>query len=259
MTRWGREVSPNRSTFVGLILSAGLGLAAGCDSTETEKPSEPVAQKPDPKAKPEPKVKPEPKPQPKPQPEPEPEPVLATVAVSSIYLMDDCPDLDPPPSGEASDTPSKHAVEEKSPSMPAPAEGAMAQPDVMGDVAEGDHESRPRCSQSTMQLTFSGQGDAASKAKIVSVDLYATPDSKLGTLASRVPMVWRDGSYVSWDETIPAKTDLKVSYRLSANPSASGPGGGGTYYVKVVVDIDGKTQEVRSPDFTREAEHDVVT
>ena len=233
------------------MLCTGLGLSLGCDSTETEPPSEPVAQTPDPK--PDPKVEPEPQP----EPEPEPEPVLATVAVSSIYLMNDCPHLDPKPAEDES--PAEPTMND-APAGSAPSPGAMARSAPKGDSAKGLSRQRRACSQSTMQLTFTGQGETASKAKIVSVHLYASGDLDLGTLASRVPMVWRDDRYVIWDETIPAKTDLKASYRLATNGKLrAGPGGGGTYYVEVVVDIDGKTQKVRSPEFTRELEHNIVT
>lgn len=235
------------------MLCAGLGLSLGCDSTETEPPSEPVAQKPEPK--PDPKV--DPKVDPQPEPQPEPEPVLATVAVSSIYLMNDCPHLDPKPDEDTSQA-KPSAIEP--PAQDAPSPGAMARSVPKGDTADGLTRQRRACSQSTMQLTFTGQGDASSKAKIVSVNLYSSGDVDLGTLESRVPMVWRDDGYVIWDETIPAKTDLKASYRLATNGKLNaGPGGGGTYYVEVVVDIDGKTQKVRSPEFTREMEHNIVT
>jgi|GEM_PF-1730306 len=238
------------------MLCAGLGLSIGCDSTGTETPSEPVAQKPDPKPDPkvDPKVDPQPEPEPEPVPEPEPEPVLATVAVSSIYLMDDCPHLDPKPAADESQL--EPAGDEPPPPMDAPAQGAVARSVAKGDSAFG-RSARRGCSQSTMQLTFTGQGDQASKAKIVSVELYNSGDASLGKLASRVPMVWQDNRYVVWDESIPAKTDLKASYRLATSGQVSPAGG--TYYVEVVVDIDGKTQKVRSPDFTREMEHNIVT
>ena len=243
-----------RHLILGLTVPAIVLLGTACTSHEGGEEQQPKTVEPEPK--------PEPDPKPEPEPEPEPAPVVATAAVSAVYLMDDCPRLDPKPPA------AKKSLKPSSESMPAPpAEGARAEPKLMdeemGDVPKGESW-EPSCSQSTMQVAFSGQGDEPGKVKIDSVRLITPQGKELAKINARAPTLWGGNNYVAWDATIPANTDIKTSYRLSVPDwsavSAKGVSPEGSVLVlEVTVDINGQKQTVRSPEFTREMPHDIVT
>src|SRR5690606_26466688 len=77
-------------TLVLIALATSLGCTAH-ESDETSKPA-PRTTKPDPKPDP----KPAPQLEPQPEPEPEPEAVLAKASISSVTMIQDCPDEPPP-------------------------------------------------------------------------------------------------------------------------------------------------------------------
>jgi hypothetical protein len=204
---------------------------------------------------------------PKPDPEPEqPVPVseMATVTIASVQIVQDCPDS---PDAPAQPTHEKPAMSSQAAPMP-PALGdeSRAARVARGASADGSAPFRQPCTQSSMQLSFAGQGPEAAKVQIGAVRVLTSTGEKLGTLQARKPTAWRDSGYQPWDEMLPADSDLKASYKLSVpdwsvvesklgdrNPFET------MFVLEVDVEIGGETQTVRSPEFVRERPHVIVT
>lgn len=192
-------------------------------------------------------------------------------AIASVSLIRDCPD--PPPasakeaSASAKQAPAAEAVP-PSPGAMAPADqsvarGARSQP--MGDSPNGWS---PPCQQSTMQLTLSHDAKQAQRFEIKAARLTAAgTGAQLATIPVRGPTRWDEaGRYVDWDESLPAASELKVSYRLGepdwslvSKALGSDDTYGSRYVLEVDVELAGRTLTIRSPEFQREYEHVVVT
>lgn len=202
-----------------------------------------------------------------PKPEPEPAVPTAKAVIASVQMIEDCPEEQgnwrPPP---AQDTPAAAAppadedVPQQAPSVVAP--GAAAEP--MGDSARGW---RQPCTQSTIQVVFSGQGDLTSKVEIQAVKLLDPKSGKeVARLQVREPAAWREGAYQSWDQTIGPKQEVKASYELSVpqwsdveKVIGTGSSFGYMFALELDVKVGDQVQTVRSPEFPREEPHVVVT
>jgi hypothetical protein len=199
--------------------------------------------------------------------EPEPSKQLATVTIASVQMIQDCPEQDATPAAG-----------------PRPAPGAPAAPMPPADEGVRQDESRAArgasvagkpgyapirqpCTQSTMQLSFTGQGPTSAKVKIEAVRVLAASGDELGTVNARLPTAWKqDGTYQTWDETIAPETDVKASYKLSVpnwNDVEAKLGDRNPFETKFVLEVDvevgGELQTVRSPEFVREHPHVIVT
>jgi hypothetical protein len=243
----------NRSLLASVLLALTSACAAydgAQPETNNAPPKAPPETKPDPKA--------EPEPQPEPEPEPEPVPA-AKVAISSVTMVQDCPD----PTARPSLAPGGTA------STPKPAAPARRAEMAAGASSlRGGPGFKQPCTQSTMQLAFSEHTGADAKVVIKAVRLVR-PDTGavLATLNARGPTAWNEsGSYTDWDERLTTAAELKASYKLAVpdwNAVESGLGGvssmGHMFALDVDVDIAGQVQTVRSPEFARERPHVVVT
>jgi hypothetical protein len=208
-------------------------LAVACTSHE------PAARQTPPVADAKPETKSEPKPEPQPEP---PRKVLQLVGtISSVSLVEDCPDTAPT----------------SLPSSPAPSAVAP----TLQDQAHGDTANRlwqPTCQQSTVQLTLTHDGDIAQRIAIQAARLVdAGSGAPLEVITVRGPTRWDAGSstYVAWDELLPAGTGIKASYKLAA------PGGHRLAWTVLELDVrfDGRTITLRSPEFQQESPDVIVT
>jgi len=212
--------------------------------------------------------KPEPDPVPPPKPEPKPKPKLAVVSVASVQIMQDCPDpvTAPPPAAKPAAAPTEVAGDMPPAAPMPPRAGAAARRST-----HSGRSMRQPCTQSTMQLAFTGQGPAPATVRIKEIALFpaaggAASGGELGTLRSRGPAAFVDGSYKPWDETLKPGGDLKASYKLSMpnwseveSRNGSKTSFGAMFVLEIDVEIDGVVQTVRSPEFTRERPHVMVT
>lgn len=220
-----------------------------------------------------------------PKPEPPAEPI-ARAAIASVQMIEDCPNQNdgwrpPPVSPGPAQAPAAvaPAAAEAVGDVPPPAPGSPMPP------AEGPAASAARmapgaaiaggggpgtwvqpCTQSTLQIVFSGQGDRTSTVVIEKVRLLDPKrDDSVATLVAREPAAWTDGAYQSWNQTIGPKQEVKASYELSVPDWAAVEEqiGGGSYgamfQLEVDVKVDGELQRVRSAQFPREAPHVVAT
>ncbi len=231
-----------------MLVGIAAALATACAPHEDGESNEPEV----------PRVEPE-RPQPQPQP-PEPVATTAKVSIASVQLVQDCPDQDATPAdqGPAATTvapaKAKTMVVDEAPQRAA-----------RGTAKPGYAPIRQPCTQSAMQLRFTGE-DAPAKVAIVSVRMLTATGEKLGTLQARKPTAWHDGTYQPWDEMLPAEGELQASYKLSVpnwndvqtvlgdrNPFET------MFVLEVDVEIGGQRQTVRSPEFVRERPHVIVT
>lgn len=151
----------------------------------------------------------------------------ANVAFSSVQMLEDCPD-------------------------PAPATPASGMsPDDSSAVYQD-------CMQSTIQIAFAAQGEGSSQIALREVRL-ATPEGKvLGTIAHRLPTVWQDNGYVTWDQVLPGDTELKAAYKITPPnwqevEKMLGTGSYGEMFVlEMDVEIGGVMKTLRSSQFTRQ-------
>ncbi len=233
------------------LLLAGIAatLATACAPHDDGESNEPEA----------PRVDPD-----KPEPEqPEPPKEMATVTIASVQMVQDCPD---PPDAPAQPTNEKPAASSQAvPMSPALGDESPARA-ARGASADGSAPFRQPCTQSAMQLSFTGQGPEAAKVAIRGIRVLTSTGERLGTVQARKPTAWRDGGYQAWDEMLPADSDLKASYKLSVpnwseveaklgdrNPFST------MFMLEVDVEIGGQMQTVRSPEFVREQPHVIVT
>jgi hypothetical protein len=174
-------------------------------------------------------------------------------SIASVQMIQDCPD----PAGEP-------ATSAAAKPMPPASESIAAGARVAGDSDGSFHQP---CTQSTMQLSLAHDAPDAQRVEVVAVRLMRGPDA-LGPIPARKPSKWNDsGTYDAWDERVPVGSEIKVSYRLG-EPDWSKVGeklGGEAdlyaprYVVEVDLKMEGHTFTVRSPEFSREYPHVVVT
>jgi hypothetical protein len=261
-----------------LVLCA-LATTLGCTAHEGDAPTKPNAPK---TAQPESKPEPEPEPDPEPEPEPEPQRVLAKASIASVVMIEDCPDRAPlPPApttlnrGMPMPPPSavvpKDEAAQKAPADEAPsaelAPGAAAKMAPGAALGDSPHGWSPPCSQSTMQISFTGQGDTPGRVVIERVRLLEPGTfEELGRLSVRHPAAWTESGYFAWDEILPAGGSVKASYSLGLpnwsdveRKKAGASSYGHMFVLEVEVSIDGVSQTVRSQEFPREEAHVVVT
>jgi hypothetical protein len=161
----------------------------------------------------------------------------AKVSIASVTMLEDCPDPEKDP-----------------PEAKASAEAEME------DMVEGDSDRSydPPCVQSTMQLAITGQGDGAAKLVVKEVRLLGPKGDALETIQTRMPTVWQEGGYASWDEMVPAKTDIKASYKLSPpnwNETEKKLGGssyGPAFLLEADIEVGGVVQTMQSGQVVRE-------
>lgn len=200
-----------------------------------------------------------------------PKPASAAVAIASVQLLGDCPD----PAPEAAPAPAAGAsMERPDPAITRPQEAtsagqAPAQRSRMkvGPGSAGDSSFRRMCQQSMVQMSVRSDGPGVLKIEGVRI-LDADTKKVAGPATMRAPTVWsEDGAYTPWDERVGGGVEHKVSYKLgepdmSRATEAVGPEFNtymGPFILEVDVSIDGKRQTVRSPEFSREPPHVMVT
>lgn len=158
--------------------------------------------------------------------------LVAEVSIASVVILEDCPDTD----GHSA------AVEE------------MADQDREDSA---DYLGMP-CSQSSMQIAVTGQGETSSKLKIAAIRLLGPKGQNLGTLVPRAPTIWKAEAYSAWDEMIMPKTDVKASYKLSVpnwtavQSKLGGSTFGPLYRLEADIMIGDVTKTVRSAEIVRE-------
>ena len=175
-------------------------------------------------------------------------------SIASVQMIQDCPD----PEGEAA----KSAEKPMPPASESVAQGAR----MRGDSPDGAPFRQP-CTQSTMQLSLAHDAPDAQRVEVVAVRLMRGTDA-LGPIPARKPSKWNDsGTYDAWDERVPVGSEIKVGYRLgepdwSKVQDKLGSGVdpyGQRYVLEVDLKMEGHTFTVRSPEFSREYPHVVVT
>lgn len=174
-------------------------------------------------------------------------------AISSVNLVDDCPD--PPDATPSAAVPAQPITADRSAAKIAP--GAARTP------GEGRDSFGPSCTQSTVQLSFAHDGRTALPIAIAEVRLV-TGGKAVSKVPVRGPQRWQEaGGYAAWDQSVPAATEVKASYRLGAPdwsaPELGGDGYGKDLVLEVDVVFDGRTITLRSATFQRERPHVVVT
>ena len=195
-------------------------------------------------------------------PPPPPTP-MARASISSVQMIEDCPDQPvtnrlPPPAGAAPAAPA--------PGVAMPSSKMRRAPGALGPGGDSTGFRQP-CTQSTMQLAFTGQGPSEARVVIEQVRLVDPSSGKtVGRAEARKPAAWIDSSYHAWDEMIPEGKDIKSSYELS-DPDWSAVeaaiGGSSSYdhmfVLEVVVKVGDEQQTVHSAPFPRERPHVIVT
>lgn len=195
-----------------------------------------------------------------PDPEPEPAAKMATASIASVQLVQDCPEQDAAAQAPMPPSPGAAASADEAPPARSMARGAAAKPGT------GGAPFRQPCTQSTMQISFTGQGPEAAEVRIEAVRLLAATGEKLGTMSARLPTAWKDDGYVTWDQKIAAKTDVKASYKLSVpnwNDVEAALGQRNPFETMLILEVDVRVgrelQTVRSAEFVRERPHVIVT
>jgi hypothetical protein len=137
-----------------------------------------------------------------------------------------------------------------------------------GDVAEGaadDGSFDQPCTQSTMQLSFIGQGPSPAKVEIQAVRILSPTGKILATIKARGATWWTQSSYQPWDEQLAPDSDLKASYKLSVpdwselDKKVGGNSYGKMFVLEVDVLVGGQKQTAHSSQFPREEPHVIVT
>ena len=243
-----------------VLCVSALGLTGACTSTEpTATPPTKETGKPE---------RPE-----QPDPEQPPAEPIARAAIASVQMIEDCPSQNdgwrPPPvaSGPAAAIPPAMpapAADEPVPGAPMPLSAERAAPGAA--IAGGGGPWVQPCTQSTMQVVFSGQGDRTSKVEIEKLRLLDPKSGKsVATIDAREPAAWADGAYQSWNETIAPRQEVKASYELSVpdwtevERQIGTSSSGFMFVLELDVKVDGELQTVRSSQFPREMPHVIVT
>lgn len=177
-------------------------------------------------------------------------PATVTAAVASVRFVGDCPD-----------TPEERVRTRFAP----PPEDAAAGKAISQKSRSPGGNWTPPCEQSTVQLSLSNNTTRESSVRVTGMRLLNAKTSRsLGRVAGRKPTRWDDnlGTYQAWNGRVQPGTTANVAYRIGeAERSAGAPPGGdeGLYILEVDVTIDGKRKTLRSPEFTREMQHIMVT
>ncbi len=199
-------------------------------------------------------------PVPEPTPPEVPKLVVASASIASVQMLEDCPD--PKAAAGAPASPKAQEAEQAPAKRRAPAESMPASiapsSDSLGPGAVGNKARyAPPCQQSTMQVSFAGQGPSSSKVVLKELRLL-TPDGKsLGILKARLPTVWDESVYAPWDEVVQAGKDINVSYKITppnwgeVEGVLGSPSHGKMFVLEADVEVGGETQTVRSIQFTR--------
>lgn len=175
---------------------------------------------------------------------------VAIASIASVQLKQDCPD----PKGQAKTDAKQNASASMgfAPSMQDPGPGRSAK-----SKRKGNGSFRQPCSQSTLQLAFTGQEGSASTATLKAVRLQSAEGKALGTLETRLPTIWKESGYEAWDGTLEPGADHKASYKLSVpdwsevETALGGSSYGTMYTLEVDVEIQGKVTTLTSPQFER--------
>ena len=155
-------------------------------------------------------------------------------------MVEDCPDAKPP--GEATEVePAEDPAEEAKGRAPE----ASA---VEGDSAHGYDAP---CRQSFMQIAITGQGESSFKFAVTQVRVLDGAGTKLGTVKTRMPTIWKSEGYAAWDEMVMPMNAVKASYKVSLPTwdDASkqvGPNYGSAYMLEADVSINGVSKTIRS-------------
>jgi hypothetical protein len=168
---------------------------------------------------------------------------MAAPSIASVRLVQDCPDKElasvtaPAPELAKAEKSNRAAKSKRK----ADSAGGFMQP----------------CTQSTVQLAFTGQGSASATVALKEVRLASADGKALGTLSPRKPTIWKEGGYDAWDGALPAEVDSKVSYKLSlpdwqaVEAAIGGTSFGPMYILEIDVDVGGTVTTIRSPEFER--------
>lgn len=175
---------------------------------------------------------------------------VATPTISSVKLVQDCPDA----KANSMTQPKPSAPKTFAPSMPPEKKKREAKSKRKGDSAGGF---RQPCTQSTVQLAFAGQTGASAMVSVKEVRLLSAEGKALGTMTPRAPSIWKETGYEAWDGVLSPGADHKASYKLSlpdwsaVETTLGGSSYGKMYKVEVDVDIDGTVTTLTSPQVER--------
>jgi hypothetical protein len=183
--------------------------------------------------------------------EPKPEPTqpdlttkVATASIASVQILENCPDAEAPAS-KAARGPAKRR---------APAESAPAS---MTAIENGEGGYQAPCRQSTVQVSFEGQGAQPSKVVLKELRLLTADGKELGSLSTRLPSKWGESVYTPWNEVLEPDSDLKASYKITppnwseVEGKLGGSSHGVMFILEAIIDVGGKDQTVRSSEFAR--------
>ncbi len=245
-----------------LLVALALALTSACAAHEGAQPETDKMPRTEPDAPP---VDPESEPEPEPEPEPS-----AKIAISSVTMVQDCGERRPAPSSakkpSASVAPASEqelAADEPMPPAPGAASSAGASARRVGPGGA----LRQPCTQSTMQVSITETAGTEGSVAIKQVRLIR-PDTGavLATIEAREPTAWTDdGQYTPWDEALRAGAEVKASYKISVpdwievDEVLGQSSMGHMFALDVDFETGGVTQTVRSPEFTRERPHVIVT
>jgi hypothetical protein len=201
-------------------------------------------------------------------PEPTPKVLPAKVAVASIasvQILEDCPDA--APETIEAEPPSEAKAPGPAPAKSAPARESMpASMSPPSDDAPVNGGGAAPCQQSTIQITFSGQGAQSSKVVLKELHLLTPEGQNLGAVNTRLPPIWGEpGVYSPWDAILQPGKDAKVSYKITppnwsaAETILGTPTHGKMFVLEAVIEIDGQSQKVQSQQFARFEPHMVPT
>jgi hypothetical protein len=153
----------------------------------------------------------------------------ARVQLTAVTLADDC-------GGAAPWSGPKAAARSES-------DDVEPQSRAKGDISSRGARARQRCEQTSMQLSITAT-DAMS-LKVKSVKLYGENGKLVGALTATKPTKWSasNSMYESWNEAVPAKTTINVSYVLSQPSWATVTDRWNkTFTLKAVVSVGGVDQ-----------------
>lgn len=199
------------------------------------------------------------------KPEPPPEPTAHAV-IASVQMIEDCPKDDntwrPPPVAQAV---APAAAQERARPASPPMEPA-GDVDVGSAIADGGGWVQP-CTQSTMQVVFSDEGEQTAHVEIETVRVLDPKSGKeVSRIRAREPAAWTGSAYEAWDQTLAPHTEVKASYVLSVPEWSEvektlgvGSSYGTMFVLEVEVRVGDDRQTIRSAEFPREEPHIVVT
>lgn len=196
-------------------------------------------------------------------PPPEPRAEIK-IAVASVQLLQDCPDPVATPTDAAA------PADSTAPAAPPPAApvAAQQQAPTAKRMAPGSNW-QPPCTQSTVQLSLTNTGDREGKIRVNGIKLFDVATKReLGQITSRKPSLWNDtGVYQAWDERVAPGATVTVAYSVSdpdwekihklvgeTENLYSRP-----LLLEIDISVDDRSQTARSPEFTRQEVHLVVT